>query len=151
MTCLWFDDNAEDAVKYYLSVFKKSKRGKTAYYGKGGPGREGSVLTIQFYLEGQEFLALNGGPAFKFSEAVSLIVNCKTQKEVDYYWEKLSRGGTKMQCGWVKDKFDFSWQIVPEMMGDMLTDKNSDRSSRVMDAMMKMNKLDIKKLKAAFD
>ncbi len=150
---LWFDDNAEEAVKFYTSIFKNSKIGKIARYDKAGEkaaGRPaGSVMTIEFHLEGQEFVALNGGPHFKFTEAISFVVNCQTQEEVDYYWEKLSEGGKEVQCGWLKDKFGLSWQIVPTVLGELLSDKDALKSQRVMEAMLQMVKLDIKKLKQA--
>jgi len=150
---LWFDDNAEEAVKFYTSIFKNSKIGKIARYDKAGEkaaGRPaGSVMTIEFHLEGQEFVALNGGPHFKFTEAISFVVNCQTQEEVDYYWEKLSDGGKEVQCGWLKDKFGLSWQIVPTVLGELLSDKDALKSQRVMEAMLQMVKLDIKKLKQA--
>ena len=150
---LWFDDNAEEAVKFYTSIFKNSKIGKIARYDKAGEkaaGRSaGSVMTIEFHLEGQEFVALNGGPHFKFTEAISFVVNCQTQEEVDYYWEKLSEGGKEVQCGWLKDKFGLSWQIVPTVLGELLSDKDAAKSQRVMQAMLKMVKLDIEKLKEA--
>jgi predicted 3-demethylubiquinone-9 3-methyltransferase (glyoxalase superfamily) len=150
---LWFNDNAEEAVKFYTSVFKNSKIGKIARYGEEGErvsGRPaGSVMTVEFQLEGQEFVALNGGPYFKFTEAISFVVNCETQEEVDYYWEKLSAGGKEVQCGWLKDKYGLSWQIVPMVLGELLSDKDAAKSQRVMDAMLKMVKLDIKKLKQA--
>jgi predicted 3-demethylubiquinone-9 3-methyltransferase (glyoxalase superfamily) len=150
---LWFNDNAEEAVKFYTSVFKNSKIGKIARYGEEGErvsGRPaGSVMTVEFQLEGQEFVALNGGPYFKFTEAISFVVNRETQEEVDYYWEKLSAGGKEVQCGWLKDKYGLSWQIVPMVLGELLSDKDAAKSQRVMDAMLKMVKLDIKKLKQA--
>jgi predicted 3-demethylubiquinone-9 3-methyltransferase (glyoxalase superfamily) len=150
---LWFDDNAEEAVKFYTSIFKNSKIGKIARYDKAGEkaaGRPaGSVMTIEFQLDGQEFVALNGGPHFKFTEAISFVVNCETQEEVDYYWEKLSAGGKEVQCGWLKDKYGLSWQIVPTVLGELLSDKDAAKAQRVMDAMLKMVKLDIKKLKQA--
>lgn len=148
--CLWFNNNAEEAVGFYTSVFKNSKKGKITRYGEGAPLPKGTVLTISFQIEGQEFLALNGGPYFKFTEAISFIVNCKTQKEIDYYWEKLSKGGTKVQCGWLKDKFGLSWQIVPGIINEMMTDKDAEKSSRVMQAILKMKKLNINKLKQAY-
>ena len=150
---LWFDDNAEEAVKFYSSIFKNSKIGKIARYDKAGEkaaGRPaGSVMTVEFQLEGQEFVALNGGPHFKFTEAISFVVNCETQEEVDYYWEKLSQGGKEVQCGWLKDKYGLSWQIVPTVLGELLSGKDAGKAQRVMDAMLKMVKLDIKKLKQA--
>lgn len=152
---LWFDDNAEEAVKFYTSIFKNSKIGKIARYGEEGAkttGRpKGSVMTIEFQLAGQEFVALNGGPHFKFNEAVSFVVNCKTQAEVDSYWEKLSAGGKEVQCGWLKDKFGVSWQIVPTVLGELMSDQDAAKSERVMNAMLQMVKLDIKKLKNAYD
>ena len=150
---LWFDDNAEEAVKFYTSIFKNSKIGKIARYDEAGEkaaGRpKGSVMTVEFELEGQEFIALNGGPIFKFTEAISFVVNCETQEEVDYYWEKLSQGGKEVQCGWLKDKHGLSWQIVPTVLGELLSDKDAAKSQRVMQAMLKMVKLDVKKLKQA--
>jgi predicted 3-demethylubiquinone-9 3-methyltransferase (glyoxalase superfamily) len=153
--CLWFDDNAEEAAKFYTSVFKNSKIGKISRYGKEGyeiHGKpEGTVLTAEFELNGQTFTALNGGPAFKFNEAVSFQVHCKSQSEVDYYWVKLSKGGKKGQCGWLKDKYGVSWQIAPTVLGKMLLDKNAEKSERVMKALLKMKKLDIKTLKQAYE
>jgi predicted 3-demethylubiquinone-9 3-methyltransferase (glyoxalase superfamily) len=151
---LWFNDNAEEAVKFYKSIFKQSRIGKIARYDKAGEkaaGRPaGSVMTIQFEIEEQEFIALNGGPHFTFNEAVSFVVNCKTQAEVDYYWKKLTAGGGKeVQCGWLKDKFGLSWQIVPTALNELMSSKDLAKSHRVMEAMLKMVKLDIKKLKAA--
>lgn len=149
--CLWFNDNAEEAMKFYTSVFKKSKKGKISRYGKGAPMPEGTALTVTFQLEGQEFLGLNGGPLFKFSEAISFVVHCKTQKEIDYYWEELSKGGAKVECGWLKDKFGLSWQIVPTILSELMTSKDPKKSSRVMQALLKMKKLDIKTLKEAYN
>lgn len=150
---LWFNDNAEEAVKFYTSIFKNSKILKIARYGEEGEkvsGRpKGSVMTVAFQLEGQKFLALNGGPQFKFTEAVSFVVNCKTQAEVDRYWRKLSAGGKEVQCGWLKDKYGLSWQIVPTILAELLSDKDAAKSQRVMQAMLKMVKLDIKKLQQA--
>ena len=151
---LWFDDQAEEAAKFYTSIFKNSKIGKIARYDKAGEkaaGRPaGSVMTIEFQLEGQEFVALNGGPHFKFTEAISFVVNCETQEEVDYFWQKLTAdGGQESQCGWLKDKFGVSWQIVPTILPELLRDKDATKSERVMKAMLKMVKLDIAKLKAA--
>src|SRR5262245_55086495 len=120
--CLWFDDQAEEAARYYTSIFKNSRVGEITYFGAGAPRPKGMVMTVRFWLDGQEFLALNGGPEFKFTEAVSFIVNCKTQKEVDRLWDKLSRGGKKVQCGWLTDRFGLSWQIVPTVLGKMLSD-----------------------------
>jgi len=153
--CLWFDDKAEEAVNFYVSIFKNSKIGTVARYGEAGAevsGRpKGTVMTVAFQLEGQEFLALNGGPIFKFSEAISFVVNCETQEEIDKMWEKLSAGGEKGRCGWLKDKYGLSWQIVPPVLGEMLHDKDAKKSERVMKAMLQMNKLDIKALKQAYD
>jgi predicted 3-demethylubiquinone-9 3-methyltransferase (glyoxalase superfamily) len=150
---LWFNDNAEEAVKFYTSIFKNSKIGKIARYDEAGEkvaGRPaGSVMTVEFQLEGQDFIALNGGPQFKFTEAISFVVNCKTQAEVDYFWEKLSAGGKEVQCGWLTDKYGLSWQIVPTILGELLTSKDAAKSQRAMEAMLKMVKLDIKKLQAA--
>jgi predicted 3-demethylubiquinone-9 3-methyltransferase (glyoxalase superfamily) len=149
--CLWFDNNAEEAVQFYASIFKDSKTLATARYGDTGPGPKGSVLTIKFALNGQEFLALNGGPIFKFTEAVSLIVNCENQQEIDHYWEKLSAGGKKVQCGWLKDKYGLSWQVVPTILSELVSDKDPEKSNRVMQAVMKMIKLDIEGLKQAYE
>ena len=148
---LWFDDNAEEAVNFYVSVFKNSKIGKVARYGKAGPGKEGTVMTVAFELEGQQFTALNAGPRFKFTEAISFVVNCETQKEVDEFWEKLSAGGEKVQCGWLKDKFGLSWQVVPTALEKMMSDSDPAKSNRVMKAMLQMVKLDIAELKRAYE
>ncbi len=149
--CLWFDNNAEAAVNHYLSIFKNSKINKVLRCGDAGPGPKGSVLTIAFQLEGQDFIALNGGPIFKFNEAISLSVDCKSQIEVDDLWEKLSDGGQKSQCGWLKDKFGLSWQVVPSALVEMLQDPDPEKSKRVMAAMMQMGKIDIAILKQAYD
>ena len=147
---LWFDNQAEEAVNFYTSVFKNSKMGNIARYGDAGPGPKGSVMTASFQLEGQEFIALNGGPHFKFTEAVSFVVNCETQEEIDSYWNKLtSGGGQESQCGWLKDKFGLSWQIVPTIIGKLLSDKDAKRSQRVMQALMPMKKLIIADLQKA--
>ena len=146
---LWFNDNAEAAVKFYTAIFKNSKIKRIARSPKVGPGPEGSVMTVEFTLNGQDLVALNGGPNFKFTEAISLVVNCETQAEVDRYWKKLSTGGKKVACGWLKDKYGLFWQITPTMLTKLIADKDSDKVNRVMAAMMKMVKLDIKKLKAA--
>src|SRR5947208_12985697 len=150
---LWFDNQAKDAVKFYVSIFGNSKIGSITRYeeeaAKASGRPKGSVMTVEFELEGQEFVALNGGPMFKFTEAISFVVNCETQEEVDYYWEKLSTGGKEVQCGWLKDKYGLSWQIVPTVLGELLSDKDAAKSQRVMQAMLKMVKLDIKKLKQA--
>lgn len=151
---LWFDDKAEEAVKFYVSVFKNSKMGSISRYddemSKAAGRPQGSVMTVEFQLDGQEFTALNGGPHFKFTEAISLVVNCETQEEVDMFWEKLSEGGVKSQCGWLKDKYGLSWQIVPTVLWEMMLDKDPEKSKRVKKAMLQMNKLDIKTLKQAY-
>ena len=148
---LWFDGNAEEAVTLYLSVFKNSKITKVTRYGDAGPGPKGSVMTIAFQLEGQDFIALNGGPMFKFTEAISFSVDCKSQQEVDELWEKLSAGGQPGQCGWLKDKFGLSWQIVPSALVEMLQDEDAEKSKRVMQAMMQMRKIDIAGLRQAYE
>jgi predicted 3-demethylubiquinone-9 3-methyltransferase (glyoxalase superfamily) len=148
-TCLWFDGQAEEAIRFYLSVFKKSKKGEVTRYGESGPGKKGTVMTATFRIEGQEFMALNGGPEFKFSPAISFVVHCKSQKKVDYYWDKLVAGGAPSQCGWLTDKFGVSWQIVPRILPDLLQDKSAAKRERVMKAVLGMVKLDIKKLKQA--
>jgi predicted 3-demethylubiquinone-9 3-methyltransferase (glyoxalase superfamily) len=152
---LWFDRQAEEAAKFYTSVFKNSKVGKILRYdeasAKAAGGPVGSVLTIEFEIEGQKFTALNGGPDFKFNESISFVVNCDTQKEVDYFWEKLTAdGGQESQCGWLKDKFGVSWQVTPTVLIEMLHDKDAKKSERVMNAMMQMQKIDIEKLQAAY-
>jgi len=148
---LWFNNNAEEAVMFYTSIFKNSKIGMVARYGDSGPGPKGTVMTAAFTLDGQEFLALNGGPMFKFTEATSFVVNCQTQEELDHYWDKLSEGGQQVQCGWLKDKFGLSWQIVPTVLGELMKSNDSARTSRVMAALMKMVKLDIEGLQRAYD
>ncbi len=146
---LWFNDNAEEAVNLYTSLFKNSKIGTVARYGKGSMGPEGTVMTISFTLEGQEYTALNGGPMFTFTEAISFVVNCETQEEVDEYWEKLSEAGEKSRCGWLKDKFGLSWQIVPTALFRLMADKDPAKKGKVMEALMKMDKLIIKDLEDA--
>jgi predicted 3-demethylubiquinone-9 3-methyltransferase (glyoxalase superfamily) len=154
--CLWFDRNAEEAANFYVSVFKNSRIGAMSHYGAEGEvihgGKKGQVLTVEFHLDGNTFVALNGGPAFKFNEAISFQVDCNTQEEVDYYWEKLSDGGPKeaQQCGWVKDKFGVSWQIVPVELKEMLTDKDPIKADKVMKVMLQMKKLDIAALREAY-
>jgi predicted 3-demethylubiquinone-9 3-methyltransferase (glyoxalase superfamily) len=148
---LWFNDQAEEAMKFYVSIFKNSKAGTITRYEDSGPGPKGTVMTATFQLEGQEFIALNGGPKFPFTEAVSFVVNCDTQEEIDEFWEKLSAGGKKGQCGWLKDKFGLSWQVVPAALGEMMKDADAEKSDRVMKAIMQMEKLDIARLKQAFD
>ena len=152
-TCLWFNNQAEEAVNFYTSIFKNSKIGSTSRYDKasaevsGQP--EGSVLVITFELDGREFMALNGGPLFKFTEAVSLVINCESQQEVDYFWEKLTEGGEESQCGWLKDKFGLSWQVTPIRLNELLEDKDPKKAERVMKAMLQMKKLDVPTLEAA--
>ena len=152
---LWFDDKAEEAVNVYVSIFPNSRIESVARYGEEGAaatGRpKGSVMTVNFQLDGQGFIALNGGPHFKFTEAISFTVNCKTQEEVDAFWEKLSAGGEKGRCGWLKDKYGLSWQIVPTVLGELMANKDPKKSSKVMEAMLKMDKLDIKALKQAYE
>jgi predicted 3-demethylubiquinone-9 3-methyltransferase (glyoxalase superfamily) len=147
---LWFDNNAEEAAKFYTSVFKNSKMGEVRRYGDAGPGPKGSVMVASFSIEGVEFTALNGGPNFKFNESVSFVVHCKTQQEVDEYWSKLTAdGGQESQCGWLKDKFGMSWQITPERLLELIGDKDPGKSQRAMQAMMQMKKIDITKIEQA--
>ncbi len=146
---LWFDTQAEEAMFFYTSIFKNSKVGRVTRYGDAGPGPKGAVMSATFELEGQQFMALNGGPHFKFSPAISLFVDCKTQAEVDELWEKLSAGGKPERCGWLTDKFGLSWQIIPTVLGELLSDKDPQRSRRAMKAMLQMNKIDIEALKQA--
>ena len=148
---LWFDGNAEEAMNFYVSIFKNSKVGRVSRYGDAGPGPKGTVMSVTFRLEGQEFMALNGGPHFSFSPAISFFVSCETQEEVDQLWEKLSAGGKKEKCGWLKDKYGLSWQIIPATLGQLMQDKDPERSKRVMNAMLQMNKIEIKKLKQAYE
>ena len=147
---LWFDNQAEEAANFYVSIFQHSKIVNVSRYGEAGPGPKGSAMTVVFQLDGQEFIALNGGPHFKFTEAISFSVDCKTQQEVDEYWEKLSAGGKPGQCGWLKDKYGLSWQIVPSNLGQLLGDKDPQKSKRAMEAMLKMTKLDIAALQRAY-
>ena len=148
---LWFDNKAEEAMNFYVSIFKNSKKGRITRSGEGGPGSKGTVMSVTFELDGQEFMALNGGPHFTFSPAISLFVNCKTQEEVDELWEKLSEGGEKSQCGWLKDKYGLSWQIIPSALGEMLGDTDPEKSKRVMQAMLQMKKIEISGLKQAYE
>jgi predicted 3-demethylubiquinone-9 3-methyltransferase (glyoxalase superfamily) len=148
---LWFDSNAEEAMNFYTSIFKNSKVGQVRRYGDAGPGPKGSVMTGTFSIEGQEFMALNGGPHYKFTPAISFFVNCESQEEVDELWAKLSAGGEVMQCGWLKDKFGVSWQIIPKALGELLGDKDPQKSQRVMKAMMKMIKIDVEGLRRAYE
>jgi predicted 3-demethylubiquinone-9 3-methyltransferase (glyoxalase superfamily) len=147
--CLWFDREAEEAANHYVSIFPNARIVKTSRYGDAGPLPKGTVLTVVFELEGQRFMALNGGPLFKFSEAISLMISCDTQDEIDAFWDKLSAGGEKGRCGWLKDKFGLSWQVVPSMLGEIMGGGDAERSSRVMSALMRMNKLDIAALRRA--
>ena len=152
---LWFDDKAEEAANFYVSLFKNSRIGGISRYGEEGEkaaGRpKGTVMTVEFQLDGQEFVALNAGPLFKFTEAISFVVNCETQEEVDDFWEKLSEGGAKSRCGWLKDKYGLSWQVVPTVLGELFQSGDAEKSERVMKAMLQMDKLDIKTLKQAYD
>ncbi len=152
---LWFEGNAEEAAKYYTSIFKNSKIVQVTRYGDAGAkasGRpKGSVMTVVFELEGQEFIALNGGPEFKFSPAISFVVNCATQKEIDELWEKLSEGGQQIECGWLTDKYGVTWQIVPDVIEELLSDRDPERADRVMQAVVRMKKLDIATIKKAYE
>jgi predicted 3-demethylubiquinone-9 3-methyltransferase (glyoxalase superfamily) len=154
-TCLWFDKNAEEAVNLYVSLFPDSKILSTSYYDEAGSKAAGmpagTVMTIMFKLAGQEFMALNGGPLFKFTPAVSIMVNCENQDEVDKYWNKLTEGGKPGQCGWLEDKYGFSWQIIPTILGELMTDKDAKKAKNVMEAMLKMNKIEIDVLKEAYN
>lgn len=146
---LWFDNQAEEAAKFYTSIFKNSKIKNVSRYPEGSPAPAGTVMVVSFELDGRGFLALNGGPMFKFTEAISLVVNCENQEEIDYYWEKLSAGGKEVQCGWLKDKYGLSWQVVPKAMDKLMGSSNPEKAKRAMAAMMKMVKIDIKKLEEA--
>ncbi len=148
---LWFDNQAEDAANFYVSLFKNSKIINVARYGEAGPGPKGTAMSVTFELAGQKFIALNGGPLFTFTEAVSFLINCETQHEVDELWEKLSAGGKTSRCGWLKDKYGLSWQVIPTALGQMLQDKDPKKSQRVMQAMLQMDKIDIARLKKAYD
>jgi len=149
--CLWFDGQAEEAANFYVSIFNNSKITAVSRYGEAGPGPKGSVMVIGFELDGRAFTALNGGPMFKFTEAISMIVHCETQAEVDYYWEKLSAGGQEGRCAWLKDKFGVSWQIVPTALIELMQDKDAAKSARVMRAMLQMTKIDIAGLRRAYE
>jgi predicted 3-demethylubiquinone-9 3-methyltransferase (glyoxalase superfamily) len=155
--CLWFDTQAEEAARYYTGIFKNSRIGRISRYGEAGRevhGRpEGTVMTVEFELNGQPFTALNGGPLFKFNEAISFQIMCRTQEEVDHYWNKLSEGGDKnaQHCGWLKDKSGLSWQVVPTVLAEMMTDPDKEKSGRTMEALLQMKKLDIAELKRAFE
>ena len=146
---LWFDNNAEEAMNFYVSVFKNSKVKRVTRYGEAGPGPAGAVMTVEFQLDGQDFVGLNGGPHFKFTEAVSFTVRCETQEEVDYYWDKLSEGGQKSRCGWLKDKFGLSWQVEPGVLAELMADEDAEKAKRVMQAMLQMDKIEIEPLKRA--
>jgi len=148
---LWFDDNADEAVNFYLSIFKDSRLLDTKRYDEAGPGPKGTIMTATFELNGQQFIALNGGPRYKFTEAVSFVVKCETQEEIDYYWDKLLDGGEPQRCGWLKDRFGLSWQIVPAQLSELFGGNDPQRAGRVMQAMMQMVKFDIAKLKQAYD
>jgi len=148
---LWFDGKAEEAMNFYISVFKNSKIVRVTRCGEAGPGPKGTVMSATFQLDGQDFFALNGGPQFTFTPAISFFVNCETQQEVDELWEKLSEGGEKGRCGWLKDKYGLSWQIIPFVLGMMLQDKDAEKAKRVMQAMLQMDKIDIERLKQAHD
>ena len=147
---LWFDHQAEEAVGFYTSIFKDSKVGTVTRYGEAGPGPKGSVMTMAFELDGQEFVALNGGPHYQFTPAISFVINCESQEEVDHYWETLSAGGQEIQCGWLRDKYGVSWQVVPTVLIDLLHDNDAARSQRVMKAMLQMKKIDIPRLEEAY-
>ncbi|WP_341923228.1 VOC family protein [Polaromonas sp. YR568] len=148
---LWFNDQAEEAMNFYISVFRNAKAGEIRRYAEGGPAPQGSVMSASFQIEGQELIAFNGGPHFSFTPAISLFVDCKTQEEVDELWSKLSEGGQPQQCGWVTDRFGLSWQIIPSALGEMLQDKNGAKSKAAMQAMMKMHKIDVQRLQHAFE
>jgi len=148
---LWFDNNAEDAINFYISIFKNSKITSVSRYGEGMPMPAGTVMTATFQLEGQEFMALNAGPQFKFTEAISFLVDCKTQAEVDELWAKLTEGGEEQPCGWLKDKFGLSWQIIPTILGELMSDPNPVKSQNVAQAMLQMKKIDIAALQRAYD
>lgn len=148
--CLWFNNQAEEAARFYTTIFKNSKLDQISYFGDAGPGPKGTVLTVTFQLNGQEIMALNGGPEYKFSPAISLFVNCEDQEEVDNYWEKLSEGGQKGQCGWLTDRYGVSWQIVPTILGILIGDKDERKAARVMQAMLQMTKLDINLLQKSY-
>jgi predicted 3-demethylubiquinone-9 3-methyltransferase (glyoxalase superfamily) len=152
--CLWYDKEAEDAAKFYVSIFPNSKLGRISYYGNEGQeihgGRPGSVLYVEFEIDGQPFVAMNGGPLFKFNEAVSFQVHCETQEEIDYFWDRLTEGGQEVQCGWLKDKYGLSWQVVPTVMAKMMTDPDRAKSDRVMKAFLQMKKYDIAALERAY-
>ncbi|MGH9449439.1 MAG: VOC family protein [Terriglobia bacterium] len=148
---LWFNGRAEEAAEFYTSIFRNSKLGRITRYGDAGPGPKGTVMVAGFQIEGQEFMALNGGPQFTFSAAISFVVNCETQEEIDHFWEKLSEGGEKIECGWLQNKYGASWQIVPTILGELLQSEDAGKSKRAMEAMLKMKKLNINGLKQAYE
>ena len=148
---LWFDDKAEEATNFYVSIFKNSEILSVNRYGPAGPGPEGTVMTTSFRLDGLGFMALNGGPEFKFTEAVSFYIDCESQEEVDYFWDRLTEGGEPGPCGWLKDKFGLSWQVIPSTLGELLQDPDRERAGRVMQAMLQMGKIDVAKLQQAYD
>ena len=148
---LWFDTDGLDAAEFYVSIFPNSKITNVSHYGEAGPREAGSVLTVDFVLDGQAFTAINGGPEFTFDESVSFLINCADQDEVDYYWDKLTEGGEESQCGWLKDRYGMSWQVVPDALGELMTDPDPDRANRAMKAMLGMKKLDVAALRAAAD
>ncbi len=148
---LWFDQQAEEAARFYTSIFPNSRIVRTARYGEAGPGPAGSVMTVEFQLDGQTFVALNGGPIFQFTEAVSFVVNCATQEEVDTYWDKLSAGGTIIECGWLKDRYGLAWQIVPTVLFEMVSDPDPVKSGRAVRSMLSMKKFDIRALRQAYE
>lgn len=150
-TFLWFDDQAEEAVKFYTSIFKNSRIKEVSTMNDARPDVDAKVLVATFELDGQEFMAMNGGPMFKFTPAISLSVNCENQDEIDYYWDRLSEGGQKVECGWITDKYGLSWQVIPSILGKLMSDKDHSKSKRVMEALMKMKKLDIATLQKAYD
>lgn len=148
---LWFDNNAEEAANFYVSIFKNSKVLSVSRYGEAGPGPKGTVMVAEFQIDGQEFVALNGGPRFKFTEAISFVINCETQDEVEYFWERLSEGGEKSRCGWLKDKFGLSWQVVPTVLNKLMSDSDPEKVKRVTEAMLQMDRIDIEPLQRAFE
>jgi predicted 3-demethylubiquinone-9 3-methyltransferase (glyoxalase superfamily) len=150
-TFVWFDNNAEEAANFYVSIFKNSKILNVARYGDAGPGPKNTVMTVNFELNGQEYIALNGGPRFRFTQAISFVVNCETQEEVDYFWSRLSEGGEESRCGWVMDKFGLWWQVVPTELGKLMSDPDPQKAQRVMAAMLQMGKIDIEALQRAYD
>lgn len=149
-TCLWFDGQAEEAANHYLSVFKNSKLGRIGRYNEAGPGPVGSVMVVEFEVNGQKFIALNGGPQFTFNESISFQIHCSDQDEVDYYWSRLTEGGTEVQCGWLKDKYGVSWQVVPTVLIDMISDPDPEKAKRTTEAMFAMKKFDIAALRKAY-